>query len=62
MLTVYGSIIWPIALKYGCWDYGIDKISGVKLLGYVYIDDVMWWLLVRFLLTSYVALSVVPGP
>ena len=57
VLTVYGSIIWPVALKYGCWAYGIDKISGVKILGYVYIDDVMWWLLVSFLLTSYVALS-----
>jgi len=31
VLTVYGSIIWPVALKYGCWAYGIDKISGVKI-------------------------------
>ena len=56
-LTVYGSLIWPIALEYGCWAYGSDKISGIKLLGYVYIDDVMRWLLVSFLLASYVSLS-----
>ena len=57
VLTVYGSIIWPIALEYGCWAYGSDKISGIKVLGYVYIDDVMWWLFVSFLFASYVSLS-----
>lgn len=57
ILTVYGSLIWPIALEAGAWAYGPDKISGVKLFGYVYLDDLAWWLLVSLLFSSFVTLS-----
>lgn len=57
VLTVYGSLIWPIALTYGAWAYASDKITGVKVFGFVYIDDVFWWLLVSFLFASAVSLS-----
>jgi len=57
VLTVYGSIIWPIAIKYGAWRYAGDKISGWQLFGYVYIDDVIWWLFVSLLFSSFIIVS-----
>ncbi len=56
-LTVYGSLIWPIALKYGAWAYRSDRITNVKLFGYVYLDDVVWWVAVSFLFASVVTVS-----
>ncbi len=56
-ITAYGSLIWPVALKYRCWTYEADRFTGVKLLGYVYLDDVFWWLLVSFLFSSFIILS-----
>jgi diacylglycerol kinase len=58
ILTVYGSLIWPVALKYGAWAYGADRITNVKFLGYVYIDDIMWWAMVSALFSSAVVLGV----
>ena len=58
ILTVYGSLIWPIALQHGAWAYSSDKITNITLFGYVYIDDVMWWLLVSLLFSSAVTLGI----
>ncbi len=58
LLTAYGCAIWPVALRVGAWSYDPGKISGVRVLGYVYLDDVLWWALVSFLLASFVVLSV----
>ena len=57
LLTLYGSLIWPIAIKYGAWRYDPDKITGIKLLNFVYLDDVLWWLLVSLVLASFITLS-----
>jgi len=57
LLTVYGSLIWPVALHYGAWAYRDDRITGLKLLGYVYVDDVFWWFSVSFLFASFVTLA-----
>ena len=35
ILTLYGCLIWPIALKYGAWSYSPEKITNIKLLGFV---------------------------
>ena len=56
-LTLYGSIIWPIALNLGCWAYGSDKNTGIMLFGLVLLDDVTWRLFISFLFASFVSLS-----
>ena len=56
-LTLYGSIIWPIALNLGCWAYGSDKNTGIMLFGLVLLDDITWWLFISFLFASFVSLS-----
>jgi diacylglycerol kinase len=56
-LTVYGCLIWPIAMRMGAWAYAGDRVLGVKLFGWVYLEDAAWWLLVSFLMASFVALS-----
>lgn len=58
IVTAYGSLIWPIALAHGAWAYGPDRITGMKFLGYVYIDDIMWWVMVSALFSSAVVLGV----
>jgi undecaprenol kinase len=57
VLTVYGCLIWPVAMQMGAWAYGGDRVLGLKLFGWVHLEDVVWWLLVSFLLASFVALS-----
>ena len=57
VLTFYGSLIWPLALELRCWEYGDGKITGIQLLNFVYLDDVVWWFLVNFLIVTYVCLS-----
>lgn len=57
LLTLYGSLIWPIALTYGAWSYGSDKITNLKLLDYVFVDDVIWWFFISLLFSSFVVLS-----
>ncbi len=57
LLTIYGSLIWPVALYYGAWAYDSGRITNWKLFRFVYIDDVVWWFLVSFLISSFVALS-----
>jgi lycopene cyclase domain-containing protein len=57
LLTVYGCIIWPVALKMGAWSYAGDRILDIKLFGYVYLEDAVWWLLISFLLASFISLS-----
>ncbi len=56
-IAAYGRGIWPLALEWGCWSYRADRITGVKLFGWVWLDDVLWWLLVSFLLSSFFCLS-----
>jgi len=56
-VTLYGSLLWPVALERGAWAYGADRVTGIELLGYVYLDDVLWWLLIGLLLSSFVTLS-----
>ncbi len=57
ILTIYGSLIWPIALKYGAWAYSSEKISNVKLMGLVFIDDVIWWIFIGLIFSSFISLS-----
>jgi lycopene cyclase domain-containing protein len=58
LLTAYGCILWPIALKMSAWAYAENRILNIKLFGYVYLEDAVWWLLVTFLLASFVSLSI----
>jgi diacylglycerol kinase len=58
VLTVYGGALWPIALRWGAWAYRDDRITGIEILGYVWLDDVIWWYLVGFLMASFIALSI----
>jgi lycopene cyclase domain-containing protein len=58
LLTVYGCIIWPVALKMGAWSYAEDRILNIKLFGYVHLEDAIWWLLISFLLASFISLSI----
>lgn len=58
LLTVYGCIIWPVALKMGAWAYAENRILNIKLFGYVYLEDAVWWLLVSLLMTSFISLSI----
>ena len=58
LLTVYGCIIWPVALKMGAWSYAQDRILNIKLFGYVHLEDAVWWLLISFLLASFISLSI----
>lgn len=57
VLMVYGCLLWPVAIKYGAWSYGSGKISGIILFRYVYLDDVIWWLFVVLVFSSFVVLS-----
>lgn len=58
VLTFYGSLIWPVALHHVAWAYNPDTMTKVMLFGYVYLDDVMWWLIVSLLFSSAVTLGV----
>ena len=58
ILTVYGSIIWSVALHHGVWAYGPDTITKIMLFGYVHLDDVVWWLIISLLFSSAVTLGV----
>ena len=57
IISLYGSAIWPVAIRWGCWSYREDRILNRKLFGVVYVEDVVWWVLVSFLFASFVALS-----
>jgi undecaprenol kinase len=57
IISVYGSAIWPLAIRWGCWSYQESRILNRKLFGYVFIEDVVWWVLVSFLFASLVSLS-----
>lgn len=57
LLTAYGSLIWPVALDVGAWSYRGDRITGVELADYVLLDDVLWWALVSWLMSSFVVVS-----
>jgi diacylglycerol kinase len=57
VLTLYGCLIWPVAMRMGAWAYAGDRVLGLKLLGWVHLEDAVWWLLVSFLMASFVALS-----
>lgn len=60
LLAFYGSTIWPIALDWGAWAYAPDKITGVLLFRYVHLEDAVWWLLVSFLIASFVSVASAP--
>jgi len=57
LLTVYGSIVWALALEWGAWDYHMDKLTGIVLPGGLLFEDVLWWFLVSFLISSFVVLA-----
>ncbi|MCX6631102.1 MAG: hypothetical protein NTW28_26110, partial [Candidatus Solibacter sp.] len=57
IISVYGSVIWPVAMRWGCWSYRESWILNRKLFGYVFVEDVVWWVLVSFLFASFVSLS-----
>ena len=57
ILTIYGCISWPIALKYGAWSYSPEKISNLKLFGMVFLDDTIWWIFVGLIFSSFISLS-----
>lgn len=56
-LTLYGCAIWPVAMRMGAWAYAGDRVLGVKLLGWVHVEDAVWWALVSFLMASFITLS-----
>ncbi len=57
IISVYGSAIWPLAIRWGCWSYRETRILNRKLFGFVFVEDVVWWVLVSFLFASFVSLS-----
>jgi diacylglycerol kinase len=57
VITLYGSLLWPVFIRAGAWAYGEGKLTGVELFDYVYLDDLVWWILVSFLLSTFVTLS-----
>lgn len=57
VLTLYGSLIWPVALQVGAWRYEPSRLLGWRIAGYVYVDDVLWWLLIGFTFSSFIVLS-----
>lgn len=57
IITLYGSVLWPIAYRWRCWSYSESQILGIQLFGYVFLEDVLWWALVGFLVASFVSLS-----
>jgi hypothetical protein len=57
IISLYGSAIWPVAIRWGCWSYREDRIPNRKLFGVVFVEDVLWWVLVSFLVASFVELS-----
>jgi lycopene cyclase domain-containing protein len=57
IVSAYGSAIWPLAIRWGCWTYQENRILNRKLFGYVFVEDVVWWVLVSFLVASFVSLS-----
>jgi undecaprenol kinase len=57
IVSAYGSAIWPLAIRWGCWTYQENRILNRKLFGYVFVEDVVWWVLVSFLFASFVSLS-----
>jgi undecaprenol kinase/diacylglycerol kinase (ATP) len=57
IISVYGSAIWPLAIRWGCWSYRETRILNRKLFGYVFVEDAVWWVLVSFLVASFVSLS-----
>ena len=57
IVSIYGSAIWPLAIRWGCWTYQQDRILNRKLFGYVFVEDVVWWVLVSFLFASFVSLA-----
>jgi diacylglycerol kinase len=57
IISLYGSAIWPVAIRWGCWSYRETRILNRKLFGVVFVEDVVWWVLVSFLFASFVALS-----
>jgi undecaprenol kinase len=57
IVSVYGSLIWPLAIHWHCWSYAEGKILNVKLLNYVFVEDAVWWALVGFLVSCFVALA-----
>ncbi len=57
ILTIYGCAVWPIAMRMGAWAYAGDRVLGVRLFGWVHLEDAVWWLLVSVLIASFVALS-----
>jgi diacylglycerol kinase len=57
IIAAYGSAIWPVAIRWGCWSYRETRILNRKLFDFVFIEDVVWWVLVSFLVASFVSLS-----
>ena len=57
ILTLYGCAVWPIAMRMGAWAYAGDRVLGVRLFGWVHLEDAVWWLLVSVLIASFIALS-----
>jgi undecaprenol kinase len=57
IIAAYGSAIWPVAIRWGCWSYRETRILNRKLFDFVFIEDVVWWVLVSFLFASFVSLS-----
>ena len=57
IVSAYGSAIWPLAIRWGCWTYQENRILNRKLFGYVHLEDLVWWVLVSFLVASFVSLS-----
>lgn len=56
LITLYGSFVWPIAERLEFWVYNPKRISGVMIYT-VLLDDIIWWVCVSFLFSSFIAIS-----
>jgi len=57
LLSVFGNVIWPLAMRWGAWAYAPEKLTGIRLFSLVWLEDVVWWVLVSFLFASFITLS-----
>lgn len=57
LITVSGSALWGLAIKLGAWAYSPEKITGITLFDYVFLEDIVWWFFISFLLSSFWVVS-----
>lgn len=54
--VVYGFLVWPFGLRWGCWGYSEDHLLGVRIFGTV-LEDLVWWACIAFLFSSFIVVA-----